>query len=298
VAREALWPLGHRDARNARGLLGPVTPSIVPFPAKSGLVHRCHLHCVVCCIFWWALLGYDRKYRRLRYNVRTSIIRLTMIQFDDVSKRYEGGHTALNHLSFQIARNEMVFLTGHSGAGKSTLLKLIMMMERVTSGQIFVDGKNLNRLPARKIPEHRRGVGVVFQNHQLLFDRTVFDNVALPLIIAGFQPRDVGRRVRAALDKVGLLDKEKKNPVTLSGGEQQRVGIARAVVNKPALLLADEPTGNLDPELSGEIMHLFEQFNQVGVTILIASHDLSLIARLPHRLISLKAGQLLRPEPV
>ncbi|MFT5033820.1 MAG: cell division transport system ATP-binding protein [Bacteroidia bacterium] len=221
-----------------------------------------------------------------------------MIQFDDVSKRYEGGHTALNHLSFQIARNEMVFLTGHSGAGKSTLLKLIMMMERVTSGQVFVDGKNLNRLPARKIPEHRRGVGVVFQNHQLLFDRSVFDNVALPLIIAGFQPRDVGRRVRAALDKVGLLDKEKKNPVTLSGGEQQRVGIARAVVNKPALLLADEPTGNLDPELSGEIMHLFEQFNQVGVTILIASHDLSLIARLPHRLISLKAGQLLRPEPV
>ncbi|HCS28297.1 MAG TPA: cell division ATP-binding protein FtsE [Spongiibacteraceae bacterium] len=219
-----------------------------------------------------------------------------MIQFDDVSKRYEGGHTALNHLSFQIERNEMVFLTGHSGAGKSTLLKLIMMMERPTSGQVFVDGKNLNRLPARKIPEHRRGVGVVFQNHQLLFDRSVFDNVALPLIIAGFQPRDVGRRVRAALDKVGLLDKEKKNPITLSGGEQQRVGIARAVVNKPALLLADEPTGNLDPELSAEIMHLFEQFNQVGVTILIASHDLSLIARLPHRLISLKAGQLLRPE--
>ena len=219
-----------------------------------------------------------------------------MIQFDDVSKRYEGGHTALNHLSFHIERNEMVFLTGHSGAGKSTLLKLIMMMERPTSGQVFVDGKNLNRLPARKIPEHRRGVGVVFQNHQLLFDRTVFDNVALPLIIAGFQPRDVGRRVRAALDKVGLLDKEKKNPITLSGGEQQRVGIARAVVNKPALLLADEPTGNLDPELSAEIMHLFEQFNQVGVTILIASHDLSLIARLPHRLISLKEGRLLSPE--
>ncbi len=219
-----------------------------------------------------------------------------MIQFDDVSKRYEGGHTALNHLSFQVERNEMVFLTGHSGAGKSTLLKLIMMMERATSGQVFVDGKNLNRMPARKIPEHRRGVGVVFQNHQLLFDRSVFDNVALPLIIAGFQPRDVGRRVRAALDKVGLLNKEKKNPITLSGGEQQRVGIARAVVNKPALLLADEPTGNLDPELSAEIMHLFEQFNQVGVTVLIASHDLSLIARLPHRLISLKEGQLLRPE--
>ena len=216
-----------------------------------------------------------------------------MIQFDDVSKRYPGGHTALNHLSFQVDRGEMVFLTGHSGAGKSTLLKLIMMMERPTSGQVFIDGKNLNRLSARKIPQHRRGVGVVFQNHQLLFDRSVFDNVALPLIIAGFQPRDVGRRVRAALDKVGLLDKENKNPVTLSGGEQQRVGIARAVVNKPALLLADEPTGNLDPQLSAEIMHLFEQFNQVGVTVLIATHDLSLIARMPYRVMSLEQGQIL-----
>lgn len=217
-----------------------------------------------------------------------------MIQFDDVCKRYPGGHSALNHLSFQVERNEMVFLTGHSGAGKSTLLKLIMMMERPTSGQVFVDGKNLNRLSARKIPQHRRGVGVVFQNHQLLFDRSVFDNVALPLIIAGLQPRDVGRRVRAALDKVGLLDKEKKNPVTLSGGEQQRVGIARAVVNKPALLLADEPTGNLDPELSAEIMHLFEQFNQVGVTVMIATHDLSLIARMPYRVLTLREGQMLR----
>ena len=216
-----------------------------------------------------------------------------MIQFDNVSKRYPGGHTALNHLSFQVDRGEMVFLTGHSGAGKSTLLKLIMMMERPTSGQVFIDGKNLNRLSTRKIPQHRRGVGVVFQNHQLLFDRSVFDNVALPLIIAGFQPRDVGRRVRAALDKVGLLDKEKKNPVTLSGGEQQRVGIARAVVNKPALLLADEPTGNLDPQLSAEIMHLFEQFNQVGVTVLIATHDLSLIARMPYRVMSLEQGQIL-----
>ena len=217
-----------------------------------------------------------------------------MIQFDDVCKRYPGGHSALNHLSFQVERNEMVFLTGHSGAGKSTLLKLIMMMERPTSGQVFVDGKNLNRLSARKIPQHRRGVGVVFQNHQLLFDRSVFDNVALPLIIAGLQPRDVGRRVRAALDKVGLLHKEKKNPVTLSGGEQQRVGIARAVVNKPAVLLADEPTGNLDPELSAEIMHLFEQFNQVGVTVMIATHDLSLIARMPYRVLTLREGQMLR----
>ncbi len=148
-------------------------------------------------------------------------------------------------------------------------------------------------LPARKIPALRRDIGVVFQNHQLLFDRSVFDNVALPLIIAGYQPRDVGRRVRAALDKVGLLSKEKLLPVTLSGGEQQRVGIARAVVNKPSILLADEPTGNLDPQLSAEIMHLFEQFNQVGVTVLIASHDLSLIARLPYRMLTLRGGELL-----
>lgn len=215
-----------------------------------------------------------------------------MIQFDQVNKRYPGGHEALKGVSFKIERNEMLFLTGHSGAGKSTLLKLIMMMERPSSGQVLVDGQNLRGLSANKIPALRRNVGVVFQNHQLLFDRTVFDNVALPLIIAGYQPRDVGRRVRASLDKVGLLSKEKQLPVTLSGGEQQRVGIARAVVNKPKILLADEPTGNLDPELSSEIMHLFEQFNQVGVTVLIASHDLSLIARLPYRMMTLRQGGL------
>ncbi len=215
-----------------------------------------------------------------------------MIQFDQISKRYEGGHEALKGVNFTIERNEMLFLTGHSGAGKSTLLKLIMMMERPTSGQVFVDGENLRALSARKIPALRRKVGVVFQNHQLLFDRNVYDNVALPLIIAGFQPREVGRRVRASLDKVGLLTKEKQMPVTLSGGEQQRVGIARAVVNKPKILLADEPTGNLDPELSAEIMHLFEQFNQVGVTVLIASHDLGLIARLPYRMMTLRQGGL------
>ena len=215
-----------------------------------------------------------------------------MIQFDNVSKRYEGGYEALRNVSFTIEDNEMLFLTGHSGAGKSTLLKLMMMMERPTSGQVLIDGQNLRGLHSRHIPSLRRNIGVVFQNHQLLFDRSVFDNVALPLIIAGYQPRDVARRVRAALDKVGLLSKEKNMPVTLSGGEQQRVGIARAVVNKPKILLADEPTGNLDPELSAEIMRLFEQFNQVGVTVLIASHDLGLIARLPYKMMTLREGSL------
>ncbi len=215
-----------------------------------------------------------------------------MIQFDNVSKRYSSGHEALNRLSFQVRRDEMVFLTGHSGAGKSTLLKLIMLMERPSAGQVLVNGQNLKKLGRRQIPYHRRRVGVVFQNHQLLFDRTVFDNVALPLLIAGYHPRDVGRRVRAALDKVGLLKREKQSPINLSGGEQQRVGIARAVVNKPLVLLADEPTGNLDPELSAEIMLLFKQFNQVGVTVLIATHDLALVARMPNRMMALRDGQL------
>lgn len=186
----------------------------------------------------------------------------------------------------------MVFLTGHSGAGKSTLMKLIMLIERSTAGQVVIAGRNLNRMRSGQIPYHRRQVGVVFQNHQLLFDRNVFENVALPLHIAGYQSREVGRRVRAALDKVGLLDKEKANPITLSGGEQQRVGIARAVVNKPPLLLADEPTGNLDPELSAEIMRLFQQFNQFGVTVVIASHDIALIQRLGYRVLTLSNGQL------
>lgn len=217
-----------------------------------------------------------------------------MIEFDAVSKRYDNGFEALKRLSFEIARNEMVFLTGHSGAGKSTLLKLIMMMERASSGQVIVDGLNLSECSRRQIPYHRRKIGVVFQDHQLLFDRSVFDNVALPLVIAGFDHRETTRRVRAALDKVGLLDKEKQNPMTLSGGQQQRIGIARAVVHRPAILLADEPTGNLDPELSAEIMHLFEQFNRVGVTILLASHDLSLLATLEHRMITLSEGMLVQ----
>jgi cell division transport system ATP-binding protein len=214
-----------------------------------------------------------------------------VIRFDGVSKRYDG-QDALSRVDLEVAQGEMVFLTGHSGAGKSTLMKLIMLMERPSQGQVFVDGRNLNRLSRGQIPYYRRKVGVVFQNHQLLFDRSVFDNVALPLQIAGYQPAEVGRRVRAALDKVGLLEKERHNPVVLSGGEQQRVGIARAVVNKPPLLLADEPTGNLDPELSADIMKLFRQFNEVGVTIMIASHDIELLKRMGKRVLGLSKGQV------
>ncbi|HDZ55522.1 MAG TPA: cell division ATP-binding protein FtsE [Pseudomonas xinjiangensis] len=217
-----------------------------------------------------------------------------MIRFEQVSKRYPNGHQGLDRLDFHIHTGEMVFITGHSGAGKSTLLKLIMCMERPTSGQVHVGGQNLRDLGSDDIPYLRRQVGVVFQNHQLLFDRTVFDNVALPLIINGTPRDEIGRRARAALDKVGLLKKENLYPIALSGGEQQRVGIARAVVHKPALLLADEPTGNLDPGLSAEIMALFEDFNRVGVTVLIASHDLPLIAKLDHRMLTLNAGQLLK----
>ena len=173
-----------------------------------------------------------------------------MIRFDNLSKRYEGGFEALRNVSFEMDAGEMAFLTGHSGAGKSTLLKLLMLIERPTSGNLLINGKNLNRLPRAKVPFYRRQVGVVFQNHQLLFDRSVFENVALPLQVAGYSPADIGRRVRAALDSVGLLDREQENPIALSGGEQQRVGIAREVVHKPKILLADEPTGNLDPQLS------------------------------------------------
>jgi cell division transport system ATP-binding protein len=215
-----------------------------------------------------------------------------MIAFDDVSKRYPGGQEALSHISFSMSQGELAFLTGHSGAGKSTLLKLIMHMELPSSGQVIVNGQNLARLSRRQVPFYRRQIGVVFQDHQLLFDRSVFDNVALPLQIAGFDSREAARRVRAALDKVGLLHKENQNPIALSSGEQQRVGIARAVVNKPALILADEPTGNLDPDLSAEIMHLFEQFSGVGVSVLIASHDLGLIANLDHRILVLEQGRL------
>ncbi|MEY3018522.1 MAG: cell division ATP-binding protein FtsE [Pseudomonadota bacterium] len=215
-----------------------------------------------------------------------------MIEFQQVSKRYPCGHEALNNVSFCMAAREMAFLTGHSGAGKSTLLKLIMLMEQPSQGQVLIGGKSLQSMGRGGIPLLRRRIGVVFQNHHLLFDRSVYDNVALPLHICGVDHREIGRRVRAALDKVGLLDKEKAMPITLSGGEQQRVGIARAVVNKPALLLADEPTGNLDPELSAEIMQLFRDFNQVGVTVLIASHDIALIESMNCRRLVLDHGSL------
>lgn len=216
-----------------------------------------------------------------------------MISFDNVTKRYPNGYDALSQVNFSMQQGEMAFLTGHSGAGKSTLMKLIMLMERPTNGRVLVGDQDLASLGDGQIPYHRRRIGVVFQNHKLLFDRSVFDNIALPLQICGFDPADAARRARAALDKVGLLSKEKLNPVVLSGGEQQRVGIARAIVHKPQLLLADEPTGNLDPQLSEEIMRLFQQFNQVGTTVLIASHDLDLIARMPHRSITLHQGRLI-----
>jgi len=217
-----------------------------------------------------------------------------MIQFIQASKRYPGGHDALQNVSFEMDTGEMAFLTGHSGAGKSTLLKLISLIERTTRGQVIINGENTSKVRKGRIPYFRRNIGIIFQDHQLLFDRTVYDNVALPLIISGQPPREIARRTRAALDKVGLLNKEKSFPITLSGGEQQRVGIARAVVNKPSLLLADEPTGNLDPELSWEIMQVFEQFRQVGVTVLVASHDIDMIERLGHRTLSLKDGRLVQ----
>jgi len=223
-----------------------------------------------------------------------------MITFDKVSKRYASGQDALAELSFEIAAGEMVFVTGHSGAGKSTLLKLIGLVERPTRGQIVVNHTQLGSVRRRGIPQLRRSVGMVFQDHRLLTDRTVFDNIALPLIIAGTSRDEIGKRVRAALDKVGLLAKEKSPPATLSAGEQQRVGIARAIVGKPPVIIADEPTGNLDPQLSGEIMQLFAEFGAVGTTVLIASHDLHLVKRLGKRVLVLDHGKLIddfRPPP-
>lgn len=219
-----------------------------------------------------------------------------MIRFDNISKQYPGGFEALLGVNYHLPRGQMAYLTGHSGAGKSTLLKLIAMIERPSRGQIFLDGVNLNQIGTSKIPYIRRNIGIIFQNHQLLNDRNVYQNVAMPLIISGCRHQEVSKRVRAALDQVDLLNKENAMPITLSGGEQQRVGIARAIVHKPALLLADEPTGNLDPELSKEIMQLFERFNQVGVSVLIASHDLNLIDEMGYPVISLDDGQLVRND--
>ncbi|APX91824.1 cell division ATP-binding protein FtsE [Halomonas sp. 1513] len=219
-----------------------------------------------------------------------------MIAFEHVGKRYGGRFEALANIDFQVERGEMLFLTGHSGAGKSSLLRLIMRLERPSRGRVLVAGHDINRLHHSQVPFYRRQIGVVFQDHQLLFDRSIYHNVALPLEIQGVEPREAARRVRAALDKVGLLHREKALPIELSGGEQQRVGIARAVVNKPALLLADEPTGNLDPQLSADIMTLFEDFNRIGTTVMIASHDLALIARLRHRVLQLREGRLVADQ--
>jgi cell division transport system ATP-binding protein len=216
-----------------------------------------------------------------------------MIHFENVSKRYANGYVALDRINMYLPKGELAFLTGHSGAGKSTMLKLISLIERSTSGHVHVNGNNLGTTVRSGVAYHRRRLGIIFQDHQLLFDRTIFDNVALPLIIAGYSHQDITRRVRAALDKVGLLKKEKLYPITLSGGEQQRIGIARAVVHKPALLLADEPTGNLDPDLSREIMGIFQDFNQVGVTVLIATHALDLIEQIGAPVFKLSHGQLL-----
>jgi cell division transport system ATP-binding protein len=215
-----------------------------------------------------------------------------MITFEHVSKRYSGGIAALQDVSFHLAPGEMVFLTGHSGAGKSTLLRLILMLERATRGQVIVDGRNLGTTASRLAPQMRLRIGMIFQDHKLLSDKTVFDNVALPLLISGMRYTDIRKRVRAALDKVGLLGKEKSWPLMLSGGEQQRVGIARAIVSMPPVLLADEPTGNLDPELSRGLFRLFRQLNAQGVTVLVASHDLALIRSMGQRVLVLSHGRL------
>lgn len=196
-----------------------------------------------------------------------------MIKFDQVTKRYPGGHEALSNISFEIGKGELAFITGHSGAGKSTLLKLAASIERPTSGTILVNGQNISDMRRSGLPYVRRNFGLIFQDHKLLYDRNAFDNVALPLAISGITGREAARRVRAALDKVGLLNRERVNPMALSGGEQQRLAIARAIVSRPSILLADEPTGNLDANYATEIMALFRSFNEVGVTVMISTHD-------------------------
>ncbi len=215
-----------------------------------------------------------------------------MISFDRVSKRYPNGREALSEVSLRIAPGEFVFLTGRSGAGKSSVLKLIALLERPTRGVVTVNGQNTGTLPERRVPAFRRQIGVVFQDHRLLFDRPVYDNVALPLIVADTPLKEIDKRVRAALDQVGLLGKERVLPAELSVGEQQRVGIARAVIAKPPLLIADEPTGNLDHGLALEVMRLFKRFQEVGVTVVVATHDLQLVREFGQREIVLEAGRI------
>lgn len=215
-----------------------------------------------------------------------------MIEFNRIYKRYPGGYEALKNVSFEIAEGEMIFLTSHSGAGKSTLLKLIAAIERPTSGNIIVKGQNVSSIKSGALPYLRRNLGLIFQDHKVLFDRSVFDNVMLPLQICGFDYRESAKRVRAALDKVGLLKREKTSPIALSGGEQQRLCIARAIVNRPSILLADEPTGNLDADYADDIMGIFKSFHQVGVTLLISSHDSNILRQFKGRMLALKNGEL------
>jgi len=215
-----------------------------------------------------------------------------MIQFSNVCKRYPGGIDVLKNINFTIGKAEMVFLSGHSGAGKSTLLKLIAAIERPSSGSILVNGQNISLIKDGALPFLRRNFGLIFQDHKLLYDRSIFENVMLPLKICGFDHRESAKRVRAALDKVGLLNREKTNPIALSGGEQQRLCIARAIVNRPSILLADEPTGNLDTEYSGEIMKIFRSFHQVGVTLVISTHDEGMLGQFNGRVLALKNGEL------
>jgi len=211
-----------------------------------------------------------------------------MIEFKAVCKRYSTGQLALYNVNLKVRSGEMIFITGHSGAGKSTLLKLIALLERPSKGQLLVGGKPLKDLTRSQVPAYRRRIGYIFQDPHLLYDRSIFDNVAIPLLISGMGTAEIKRRVHAALDKVGLVHKEKHFPLMLSAGERQRVGIARAVVNRPTVILADEPTGNLDPELAQDIMYTFAQFNELGATVLIASHDQALVERMQKRTIMLR----------
>lgn len=215
-----------------------------------------------------------------------------MISFSNVCKRYPGGYEAIRNIAFTVKAGEMAFITGHSGAGKSTLLKLVAAIERPTSGSVIVNGQNVGSIKPAAVPYLRRNLGLVFQDHKLLFDRTVYDNVLMPLQIGGFSPRESAGRVRAALDKVGLLERERAYPITLSGGEQQRLCIARAIVNRPAILIADEPTGNLDAAYGNEILDIFKSFNRVGVTVMIATHDEAVLAKFNPRVLHLSHGEL------